>query len=320
MKSIEIRRCQENDIEAVTVVLNRSLQFDRFPPDWVHHKSLGDPHYTPDLCLVAEKGRNTIGFVQGIVRKDPEGEHGCIKMIAVDPAFRRQGIASALLEQAEGALFNRTGEIRVLFSRPNYFLPGLDPRYTPAASLFISRGYRQIGDGFNMGVDLAPGCVFDSLLAEWEKEWENEGSGVRLVRPRATDADRLERWLNETGVSFSWVYQAIHASRLAELGLAREPGLIIAELDGEWVGFAAYNAVLPGWFGPEWVRSDLRGRGIGKALLFEALRGIRDEGHRHAEICLVIPLPFYAKTVNAKVTRTWWFLAKKAEGEQAETS
>lgn len=315
MKDIEIRQLKETDVAGVADLLNRSLEFDRFSPSWVHHKAIGDPHYTPSLALVADKGRKVVGFVQGIVREDPEGTHGCIKMMAVDPALRRRGIATALLDQVEEGLAERVREIRVLFSRPNYFLPGLDPRYTAAASLFLCRGYRQTGDGFNMGVDLTPGSGFDALLAEWEKEWNARRGDVRLIRPQPHDGERLEKWLPETGVSFSWVYQASHAFRLADRGLAREPGLIIAELDGKWVAFAAYNAVLPGWFGPEWVCSDLRGRGIGKALLFEALRAIRDEGHVHAEICLVIPLPFYAKTANAVVTRTWWFLTKKIAGE-----
>jgi ribosomal protein S18 acetylase RimI-like enzyme len=311
MKGVHLRRLEENDIGNVTELLNRSLEMDRFSPDWVSHKSMGDPDYAPDLCLIGEREGKTVGFVQGIVRRDPEGEHGCIKMVAVDPEHRRQGVASALLDRVEGALAERTGEVRVLFSRPNYFLPGLDPHYTPAASFFLSRGYAQTGDGFNMGVNLAPGSEFDSILADWEEQRKQRGAGFRLIRPSPDDESRVKEWLSETGVSFSWVYQATHAFRLAKLGLAPEPGLIVAERDGEWVGFAAYNAVLPGWFGPEWVRSDLRGHGIGKALLMEALRGIRNAGHGRAEICLVVPLPFYAKSVNATVTRTWWFLSKR---------
>jgi len=318
MEPCQIRKLDKNDIGGVAGLLNRSLELDRFSPEWVRHKSMGDPDYDPDLCLVAERDGGTAGFIQGIVRRDPEGEHGCVKMLAVDPRARRRGIAAAMLDRVEENLAGRVTEIRVLFSRPNYYLPGLDPRYTEAASLLLGLGYEQSGGGFNMGLELGPGSEFDDLLEGWEREWGKENHGVRLIRPRAEDADRLAEWLPATGVSFSWVYQATCASRLAEMGLAPEPGLVIAELDGEWMGFAAYNSVLPGWFGPEWVHEGLRGRGVGKALLFESLRAMRDGGHRHAEICLVVPLPFYAKTVGAKVTRTWWFLTKKTGRGEAE--
>lgn len=310
MNRIEFRQYRESDLEEVTRLLNRSLEFDQFATDWVAHKVTGDPDYDPEQTWVGVQGGGVIAFIQGIVRTTGDDAHGCIKMLAVDARHRGCGIAGRLLDKLEAVFLQRQVEARVLFSRPNYFMPGLDPRYTPAASLFLSRGYERIGEGFNMSVELTPGSPAGFLIRTPEGGTGSSGE-LRILRPDLQERDRVTRWLDRTGVSHSWNYQALHAFNRQEREPGKGSGLLIAEMDGEWVGFAAHGAVLPGWFGPEWVRSDYRGRGIGKALLLAALRDMRDEGYDRCEIGLVGPLPFYAKAVGATVSRTWWFLRRK---------
>jgi ribosomal-protein-alanine N-acetyltransferase len=51
----------------------------------------------PNTFLVAEYGGKVIGYVMGYLRPDMEGQ---IMSIAVDPAYRGNGIGSALLTEA----------------------------------------------------------------------------------------------------------------------------------------------------------------------------------------------------------------------------
>ncbi len=311
MHRVEYRHMKETDLDAICQLLNRCLDYDRIPREWILHKITGDPDYEPELAWVAVQGSDVVAIAQGIQRTLGNDPHGCIKMVAVDPDHRGVGIASCLLDRIETELARRQVEIRALFSRPNYFLPGIDPRYTPAVSFFLSRRYERTGDGFNMTVDLSAGSPMGFLMRRFQEDGENNPDNVRIIRPGLHEEDRIRRWLDGTGVSFSWHYQALHAFHLQSRHSSKRSGLLIAETESEWIGFAAYDAVLPGWFGPEWVRTDYRGRGIGKSLLFAALKAMVDDGYDQAEIGLVEPLPFYAKAAGATVSRTWWFFRKR---------
>ncbi|QDA32080.1 ribosomal-protein-alanine N-acetyltransferase [Thermococcus indicus] len=58
----------------------------------------------PDTFLVAEYNGKVIGYVMGYLRPDLEGH---IMSIAVDPAYRGNGIGSALLTEVIERLINR---------------------------------------------------------------------------------------------------------------------------------------------------------------------------------------------------------------------
>jgi mycothiol synthase len=306
-KDLTFRTLDPADIDAVTALLNDAFTYDHFDPVWVRHKIVEDPNYEPGLTCVVEQGHRTIGFGQAVVR---DVERSCIKMVAVAPDRQRRGLGHALLTRLEQGLAGRSAAASVLFSRPNYFMPGLDPRYTPAASFLLNRGYEKWSDGFNMGLSLSPGAPFERQLADYDATFADKHPGLTLLRPPLEEEPRVRAWLATTGCSDSWQYQAMHAFHLPSRGPGTRSGLVIAALDGAWVGFAAYDATQPATFGPEWVSDDVRGRGVGKALLFEALRGMRDDGYTWAEIGLVGPLPFYAKSVGAQVSRVWWFFRK----------
>jgi GNAT superfamily N-acetyltransferase len=79
------------------------------------------------------------------------------------------------------------------------------------------------------------------------------------------------------------------------------PTLFVAATEKELIGFAAYNATRPNYFGPTAVRHDLRKRGIGKALLWLALDALRAEGYAYAIIGGAGPTAFYERTVGAMV-------------------
>lgn len=86
------------------------------------------------------------------------------------------------------------------------------------------------------------------------------------------------------------------------VGFANKPtSVFIALRDGIVVGFGAYECTHRGFFGPTGVAESERGSGIGKALLFACLWGLREMGYAYAVIGAAGPVEFYAKTVGATV-------------------
>lgn len=86
----------------------------------------------------------------------------------------------------------------------------------------------------------------------------------------------------------------------AAAGFSSVPPTVYVAIDGgKVVGFACYNATRPDYFGPTGVLEAQRGRGIGRALLLQCLRALRDQGYAYAIIGGVGPAQFYEKAVGA---------------------
>jgi predicted N-acetyltransferase YhbS len=86
----------------------------------------------------------------------------------------------------------------------------------------------------------------------------------------------------------------------AELAFARQPiSAFLATQERSVVGFAAYECTRRGYFGPTGLREDLRGNGIGAALLFSCLESMWEMGYAYAVIGGVGPAAFYEKVCGA---------------------
>ncbi len=83
---------------------------------------------------------------------------------------------------------------------------------------------------------------------------------------------------------------------------ARHPiPVYVADDGGEIVGFAAFHTTRLNFFGPEGVREDYRGRGLGAALLLCCLWAMQHEGYGYAVIGWAGPVEFYRKCCGATV-------------------
>ena len=86
------------------------------------------------------------------------------------------------------------------------------------------------------------------------------------------------------------------------VGFANKPvSVFIAVLDGQIVGFAAYECTRRAFFGPTGVIEEMQSRGIGKALLLACLEGLREMGYVYGIIGHAGPVEFYQRTVGAVV-------------------
>jgi len=68
-----------------------------------------------------------------------------------------------------------------------------------------------------------------------------------------------------------------------------------------FLGVAAYNTVRRRALGPMGVLPQAHGTGLGTILLKRCLRDLRSDGYLTEEIFSVGPIPFYARTVNARI-------------------
>jgi predicted N-acetyltransferase YhbS len=86
------------------------------------------------------------------------------------------------------------------------------------------------------------------------------------------------------------------------IGFARQPvSVLVATMDRQLIGFAAYECTRRGFFGPMGVLDNAQHKGAGKALLFAALEALREMGYVYAIIGAAGPVRFYQKTVGAIV-------------------
>jgi predicted N-acetyltransferase YhbS len=119
-----------------------------------------------------------------------------------------------------------------------------------------------------------------------------EGLVVRRARPweltqvREFVTDNFSRaWADEVSV-----------------GLVRQPVTVFVALrEGRLVGFAAYECTRKNFFGPAGVIEEERGRGLGRALLLAALRGLHELGYAYAVIGGVGPAEFYERAAGARL-------------------
>lgn len=272
------------DAPALAAFSRVALPFDLLSTTSLRRSVFSDPD--PQTVLGVVNG-GLEGMAVGVVR----GTHGWVKLLAVHPAARRRGIGAALLARIEdfcrdaGAL-----AIDVGTSAPYYLVPGVDARCTEAVLLFEDAGYTRSGEAVNLTASL--------------RDLDDPPLPVRAATPR--DLEALGPWVDE-----HFPHWRNEVQRAVALGTC------IVHRD---LGFACYDVNREGWFGPIATRPDAGVAGVGTATLLGALHALRDRGHERVEIAWATALPFYAKTVGARVGRVfWWYRKTLSAGREDAT-
>ena len=115
-------------------------------------------------------------------------------------------------------------------------------------------------------------------------------NGILIKRGIACDRHVIRQYLLER-FSENWVDE-IDSSIL-------NGGCYVAVKDKKVVGVAGWDGLFRDFFGPIGVNDEMRGTGIGKALLLRCLVSMRDQGYRYAIIGWTGPQEFYAKCCDA---------------------
>lgn len=302
MTPIHIRPLTDRDHDALLTLWNRSARFDRLTPELFDEKIYEDPNYSNELALLAETEQRPAGFIVGTLRPAPDGgATGFVKLIVVDPAQRRRGLGSRLLDTLEAALKQRNCRgIRVFESAPNYLLPGIDPRYTDLISFFERRGYERFGETANMEVDLAA-RDFDTSA----EESKLRDRGFEIRRAIMGDKEYVRALLQQHWAAWIPEIERTLLNYPISLHLALHAHKVVA--------FSGYdgNNLNTGWFGPMGTDPAYRGSGLGGVLLKRCLADIKAQGHRFAIIPWVGPYKFYAHHAGANISRIFWRYRKE---------
>lgn len=300
---MEFRAFNYNDLIPVVSLLEANFEFDTMTPDLLKEKIYDDPAYDPETILVATEKNIIIGFMLGVMREIRGETIGYIKLMAVNSAVRRRGIARRMYQQIEDHFRKKQADKIRIYDVPfNYFMPGIDPRYTPALCFAMRMGFERFADTSNLSVELQ--------TRDWSTGQEEERLKMkdeRIAVRRAGEADKaalmafidaeFPLWRAEVETSFRSKPVAVH----------------IALLDGAIKAFSGHNGnnIGTGWFGPMGTHPDLRGKGIGGILLKRCLGDMKNWGLEYGIIPWVGPIDFYAHYANAVVERVFWRYEKR---------
>jgi hypothetical protein len=117
-------------------------------------------------------------------------------------------------------------------------------------------------------------------------------AGITTRRALAPEKHTVVAWVRE--------HFSAHWASEVDVALSRQPvTCFIAVRQKTILGFACHDATCPNFFGPTGVDPNERKSGIGKALLFNCLEAMKQQGYGYAIIGGVGPVAFYAKTVGA---------------------
>jgi GNAT superfamily N-acetyltransferase len=269
-------RADRSDLDAIAQLCQRAIAA---PPSAEEiEDALFAREQPATVFSIPERG------VVAVVNCD-DGPH--VRLLAVDPSDRRQGLGQALLQEAEDWARGEGHKTIVTGADPPYFLwPGVPSAETALHCLLERRHYARAETNFNMDVDLSaiPGDPGGHTLA-------------RDVDRDEIDAFMSNHWSN-------WRLEVLRALDKGNLVIDRA-----STGDGGITAFCAFEVNRKGLLGPVAVRPDLMGRGMGKAVLLGALHELRRRGVSEVSVVWVGPIVPYA-AVGGKVTDVFFVYRK----------
>lgn len=222
-----------------------------------------------------------------------------IRLIAVHPAGRGQGLGTALLAACEAAIWKTAARrARTLDEPGNYLAPGVDEANHETLRWLERRGYVRRDEHESLLVDVRTNPRVSELRAA-ELAARARARGYEVRRAARGEAEAISAAIS-IGFGGAWPHEVERALTFDP------PGLHVAMRGGRLAAFAAHdgNNQGLGWFGPAGTWPEHRGQGLGEALLIACLVDIAAH-HPVAEIAWIGPREFYQRTVGTLGTRTF---------------
>jgi mycothiol synthase len=280
MPRMIIRPYRGIDEAALIELWSAAMTHDRIDESVFRTRVLLDANFDPGGLLMAEADGELRGFILSVARQVPlflqglEPELGWITAFGVHPSFRRQGIGRQLFDAALARLA-AMGRRRVLISpyTPNYFIPGVDVDAYPGAMTFLAAtGWETVSTPISMRAELT-GFQIPSEIRELERQRASEdGIVVRPVQP--ADLPALMPFI--AGL-FGWDWFRFAQEYLLELfGPGSDEICFLVAVQGDRI--VGYCQQKRERFGPFGVAAEMRGKGIGRLLLFRCLSTMLAKG------------------------------------------
>lgn len=234
-----------------------------------------------------------------------------VRVIAVHPAARGEGIGGQLLTACEQTIWQNAARRARLCDEPgNYLAPGIDTANAGTIAWLERKGYVRRDQHTNLIVDVRGNPrVTRERLAELTARAESRGYEIR--RAARAESEKLSAAIS-IGFGGAWPFEI-------ERALCADPaGVFVAWRDGRPAAFAAHdgNNQGLGWFGPAGTWPEHRGQGLGEALLVACLLDIAAE-HATAEIAWIGPREFYERAVGIVGERTFAVMTKDTPHKRA---
>ncbi len=271
------------DESALIELWNAAMSCDRINPAVFRSRVLLDLNFHPGGLLLAEQDGALVGFILSIMRQVPqfldgiEPERGWITAFGVHPAYRRAGIGRALFDAAlERMAAMGRQEVYISPYTPNYFLPGVDTGAYPEAMEFLkATGWKMISEPISMHAETTRFQVPVEVI-ERERALAEEGTHIRPVG--SADLPDLMAFIAR---HFGWDWVRFAQETLLELF---GPGsdqicFLVATQNEHIVGYCQQRRER---FGPFGVDPALRGKGLGRVLLFRCLEDMLAKGFHSA--------------------------------------
>lgn len=318
--TVRIGTYRNGDEAAILELWRQALAPDTIDAATFAQKVLADANYEREGLLVARQGDRPVGFALAVVRRIPLGpgegldpDTGWITAFAVAPGARRAGTASRLFDRAEAFVRSR-GRRRVEVSpyAPTYFWPGVDQdRYPEAIAFLAARGYRVLYDAVAMDKNLV-GFTTPPDVAALEDNLRCEGYDFTVLSPRFV---RSLVEFNDRVFHADWA----RACREAVARRVDWDRTLICVKDDEVCGFAQIGAYdhVPDRFGPFGVDESLRGKGIGKVLLYRSMAALAAKGYHDTWFLwtgLTTPAGYLYRRAGFTTTRTFAIYGRDLDG------
>jgi GNAT superfamily N-acetyltransferase len=227
-----------------------------------------------------------------------------LRVLAVMPHARRQGIGGALLAACE-AIARQEGapRLRAVDQPGNYLAPGVDERNRETIAWLERRGFVRAGEPReNVLIDVRNNPrVSGERAHELAERCRTRGYDIRRARP--DERALLDAVAHEFGGA--WPFELARALELETVGVH------VATRDGAYCAFAAHdgNNRGLGWFGPTGTWPLHRGNGLGEAVLVACLVDV-SVAQARCEVAWIGPRPFYEKVAGIAETRRFAALVK----------
>ena len=277
---VVIRPMELSDIEEVVQGWNRSLVYDQVSEERFKSVILKDPNHDKGASLVAIYDGKIVGLISAVAREGltgadgrgspDEADRGYIKGFFVLEEFRRQGVGTELLDEAEKYLKSKgKSNIWVVIYSGNYIFPGVDLRYESGVKFFQDKGFREDHVIDDMDLDLR-----NFQLLDYHKDARRRAAefGVRIEKYDPSMLDKMKIFVEKVHMT-SWFPEGW------EEGYKEKGNKFVAVKGEEILGWASYwpGAGTAG-FGPIAVLEDMRGHGIGSCLLLECVLSMKETG------------------------------------------
>jgi GNAT superfamily N-acetyltransferase len=234
-----------------------------------------------------------------------------VRVLAVHPAARGEGIGGRLLKACEEQIWNNASRRARLLDEPgNYLAPGIDLANAETIRWLERKGYVCRDQHINLLVDVKHN---PRVTAERAADLAARATQAGYVVRRGTRADSEQLSASiSIGFGGAWPYEIERAL------CVDPPGVHVAWKDGRPAAFAAHdgNNQGLGWFGPAGTWPEHRGKGLGEALLIACLVDIA-AAHDIAEIAWVGPREFYEKSVGVIGERKFAVMTKDSPFKRA---